>query len=442
MKISFTKSRLNDIIRDLRDWNGDLQNLRNQINTHKDIFRLEQSGMQKTQKIALQHLKITKDASNRLYDILACKWCCDERIYHVASLDLLVDERCMDLNSKVRFRLGFACWRASGAISLPQLWLAIESTPNESHTQAPKASIFVLGSKLQGALEGTVKEPRHVRIELPDTIGLGDLANEQLNVAKEQKDLDEIDKLCDYIRKTSTPNMLEPCVGLLGKKKTFKHLVYHTESPMDESSDTKTLKDLLQQAYNERRQFEWVDKLNLARVLALSVLRFNSTSWLPKSWGSNDISFFEQSTERNTITSPHLSRTLLHDSTEVEVPANGNDASAFAANSELFSLAVVLIELGFDGPFNEISSVPPNLAHGDRRSENFFAAIKLASKVHGKFNKTYGDLVEKCLRCNFGVATTLDKAELQSAVLVHVVNQLDVCLEKYKEFQGLVPPRK
>lgn len=53
----------------------------------------------------------------------------------------------------------------------------------------------------------------------------------------------------------------------------------------------------------------------------------------------------------------------------------------------------------------------------------------------------YGDLVEKCLKCNFGVATTLDKAELRSAVLVHMVNQLDICLEKYIEFQGLVPPR-
>lgn len=53
---------------------------------------------------------------------------------------------------------------------------------------------------------------------------------------------------------------------------------------------------------------------------------------------------------------------------------------------------------------------------------------------------TYGRLVEKCLNCNFGVATKLDDAELQSAVVVHVVNELDVCLEQYKAFNSLAPP--
>ena len=45
---------------------------------------------------------------------------------------------------------------------------------------------------------------------------------------------------------------------------------------------------------------------------------------------------------------------------------------------------------------------------------------------------TYGRLVEKCLNCNFGVATNLEDAELQRAVIVHAMNELNVCLKQYE----------
>jgi hypothetical protein len=71
--------------------------------------------------------------------------------------------------------------------------------------------------------------------------------------------------------------------------------------------------------------------------------------------------------------------------------------------------------------------------------EDFLAARRLGESVHRKLNMTYGRLVEKCLNCNFGVATKLNDTELQSAVLIHVVNQLDVCLEQYRKFNSLAP---
>lgn len=70
---------------------------------------------------------------------------------------------------------------------------------------------------------------------------------------------------------------------------------------------------------------------------------------------------------------------------------------------------------------------------------DFFAARRLSEKVYRKYNVTYAEIVEKCLNCNFGVATKLKETELQSAVLVHVVHQLDVCLDQYARFNSLVP---
>jgi len=83
---------------------------------------------------------------------------------------------------------------------------------------------------------------------------------------------------------------------------------------------------------------DWVEKLRLGGLLAMSVLRFHSTPWLPESWNSHDISFMPST----------------------------------------------------PGPHATVAEKYPN--------------------------------------CNFEVATNLENAELQTAVLVHVVKELDVCL--------------
>lgn len=196
-----------------------------------------------------------------------------------------MDERCVNLNSKVRFRLGFTCCEPSSTILLPALWVAVESAPNDFRLENLQARIIPSdgASKLRNDLEEISKKYRRVKIELLSTVEPSDSTNVRTEIAVEQKDLDEIENLCNYIRQTSIVSSREPCIGLLGKRKTFKHLVYHTETPPGKYNDTKTLMELLQGAFDERQQYDWVGKLNLARILALSVLRFNSTAWLPKS---------------------------------------------------------------------------------------------------------------------------------------------------------------
>lgn len=228
-------------------------------------------------------------------------------------------------------------------------------------------------------------------------------------------------------------------MGSLGKTNTFKHLVYHTQTPLGAVSDAKTLKQLLQQAFDERKQYKCVEKLKLARTLALSVLRFHSTGWLPRSWSSDDIIFF-RATGNDIVATPHLSRRLLNEEMNSQISTEKDSPSIFLPNHELFSLGVVLIELGYDSPFDKISSVSQSLSAKDLQSQNFLAARDLGAKVDAKFNWVYGDLVENCLHCDFGVGRSLETTKLQNAVLVDVVNQLDFCLEKYYTFQHRVPP--
>ena len=197
---------------------------------------------------------------------------------------------------------------------------------------------------------------------------------------------------------------------------------------------------MLYTTFERKKQEDWVEKLKLARLLSLAVLRFYSTPWLSKTWNSDDICFFnnDEMAERNClIASPYINTKLSV--TDPNKQFTGTNDPSLVANEELFSLATVLIELGYDAPFEIVSETEGHQGGTNIQVDNFLAARRLSESVHRKLNMMYGRVVEKCLNCNFGVATKLKEAELQSAVVAHVVHQLDICLEQYRKFNSLAP---
>ena len=153
-----------------------------------------------------------------------------------------------------------------------------------------------------------------------------------------------------------------------------------------------------------------------------------------------DICFFnnDEIAERNClIGSPYINAKLSV--TDPNKQLSGANDPSLAANKELFSLAIVLIELGYDDPFEIVSETDGYQGGTNIQVDNLMAARRLSESVHRKLNMTYGRVVEKCLNWNFGVATKLKEVELQSAVVAHVVHQLDICLEQYRKFNSLAP---
>ena len=153
-----------------------------------------------------------------------------------------------------------------------------------------------------------------------------------------------------------------------------------------------------------------------------------------------DICFFNNGeiAERNClIGSPYINAKLSV--TDPNKKFSTTNDPSLAANKELFSLAIVLIELGYDDPFEIVSETDGYQGGTNIQVDNLMAARRLSESVHRKLNMTYGRVVEKCLNWNFGVATKLKEVELQSAVVAHVVHQLDICLEQYRKFNSLAP---
>jgi hypothetical protein len=442
MKISFGKTRLNDIVHELRLYNEDLGRLARQIRKLRTIS--SQSSFAVTTSI-VSNVQNTQKASIRLYDILSSGWSCEELVDHVATMSLKIDETSRNSGSKVRFKMAVTCnqpWSED-----EPLWLAIESAPNEpSQEKGPTNS----STSLQATLEKAITwKPRSVKFDLLPTAG-NTASPPSLPGFQNQfdplVDLCTMGKLCWYFRGQRLQTSKEPCVGYLGKANAFKHLVYWDRPPSltTNTSQSTTLKSVLKSASEEGKQHDWVAKLKLARMLALSVLRFHSTPWLPESWGSDNVYLprdLSSTKPSGVLEDPCLNVNLSAGSSNRHIRHENFRASVLASNEILYNLGIVLIELGHDAPFETLvesqESLAPRLSNV--QVTNFLAARRLGETVHEKLNMTYGRIVEKCLGCNFGVTTKLRDPELQAAVVNHVVSQLDICLEQYRAFNTLAP---
>lgn len=358
-------------------------------------------------------------------------------------MSLKVEEKCQHSASKVRFNLAVTCIQPS--LRCQPLWLAIESAPSDASREPPPEKHAVT---LQNTLQKLGATAR-VRFALSSSMLTTSKRMSSPSKAQQpggtQIDLCTMGRLCRYFRQMQSQSAPEPCIGFLEKTKTFKHFVYRNhllKQPVDDFRSV-SLKQILRSAAEKEKEGDWIEKLRLARLLALAVLRFHNTKWLPEYWGSGDVQFIGDNAlpdPDKLPDSPCFNAKLTTPSTksrQIEPP--NTRASFLAANETLFNLGVVLIELGYNAPLEKLTKSDGPQAGTNCQVAEFIAARHLGESVHKKMNPTYGRLVEKCLNCNFGVATKLDDIELQSAVVVQVVNQLDVCLEQYRAFNSLAP---
>jgi hypothetical protein len=398
---------------------------------------------QRVTSSVISHLRITQQASSRLYDVLSSGWACDDRVEHVASMSLKVEEKCQHSTSKVRFNVAVTCIQPS--LRCTPLWLAIESAPsNESREPPIEKEALALQDTLQ-----KMGATRRVQFALSSSIMTASkrtsLSNRSQQPEGAQIDLCTMGRLCRYFGQVQIEAAQEPCLGFLEKTKTFKHFVYRHPLPSQPMDDSKSvsLKQVLNLAAAESNEGDWLEKLRLARLLALAVLQFHGTKWLPENWSSNHVRYIGSDDPPGPGTLADLpcfnAKLGTPPIKSRQIQYSNITTSSLAANETLFNLGIVLIELGYYTPFESLSKNSGPQIGTNSPVADLFAARRLGESVHKKLNMTYGRLVEKCLNCNFGVATKLDDTELQAAVVVQVVNQLDICLEQHRAFNTLAP---
>ena len=238
-----------------------------------------------------------------------------------------------------------------------------------------------------------------------------------------------MNNLCLYFQQQlSNRSAKAPCVGFLQKTKTFKHFVYPDLNIRQASNGATTLQEALRFSSGSPSGIPLPDKLLLAKKLALGVLQYHATPWLGEAWRSKDVVFFGiRDLSQDPLQVPYLNAQLQSGS--MSAPAS-TSAISFAPNNLLYSLGIILIELGFDRPLKELQR-PEDVKDGmPAEYVEFLTAKRLGNCVGNKLGARYGRLVQKCLKCDFGLGGSyeLSSPELQNAVFQDVVRQLDNCV--------------
>ena len=169
----------------------------------------------------------------------------------------------------------------------------------------------------------------------------------------------------------------------------------------------------------------------LAHSLAKAVLQFHATPWMANEWRLKDFAFFQADNEEisQSVQTMHMTA-KFQDQTDLNCPTSSpnldspdtSDAQYLygVPNLILFSLGVALLEIGHKQPLE---------VYQKDRDPNLTVTARRLAQLPSALGQKYQLLAQRCLRCDFGHGSELDKEELQIAVYNDVVLPLSDILE-------------
>jgi hypothetical protein len=267
-------------------------------------------------------------------------------------------------------------------------------------------------------------------------------------------DLCKVNCICSHLRsKASSPNLHQEnqCIGYLTSSQNSRHDFFgpstpgsvgsRPSSPGNTTSEITALEDIIKDPLTKRLQL--LHQYQLALKISRSVLQFHNTPWLPQVWKMGDLSILGSSISDQSLATLHLS-TRFERSTTTAIPDQNNVTSSLNATSEastqtpssanpwcklspavynetLFCLGIVLLEISHLEVFETLRQ---------REIDEVQAAHRI---VRGSppLGPRYRKIVERCLRCDFGVGSEdLESEELQRAVWSKVVYPLEALVRE------------
>lgn len=171
------------------------------------------------------------------------------------------------------------------------------------------------------------------------------------------------------------------------------------------------------------------------------MLQLHSTPWLDN-WTKQDILYLPdpQGEKVPPPVQPYISRRFSTsksaDMATVTSPTSATPQS-FAPNKTLFTLGVVLIEIAFNKPIEELAAEIGEAGRLKADLASFVTAIRLHEQVEGLMGPRYQHAVKGCLSCDFGL--NAPEADLNSVafrqkflenVIVPLEESMDFFLHK------------
>ncbi|KAH9208695.1 hypothetical protein DL95DRAFT_394996 [Leptodontidium sp. 2 PMI_412] len=242
------------------------------------------------------------------------------------------------------------------------------------------------------------------------------------------------------------------CLGHFRDERNYRYgMVF--EYPKDCSKTTPiSLRDRLMEDHRRRIRRDLGDRFRVARILVTTIYRLFSVRWFHKNISSNNVLFFENNTNPNTLDTPYVCGfefarrdaqlesserfpSLYHEAytaTEQRLYWYPDRIMAIAKESQgkgfelpstsspryqreydAYSLGVLLLEIGLWCPISRIFK--------DSKTDDllvFVAEIKkrYMLELRGRMGKVYAEVVNRCLNGSFGCANAGDKTEQSDLV--------------------------
>ncbi|PMD42142.1 hypothetical protein L207DRAFT_564528 [Hyaloscypha variabilis F] len=473
LKFSFSESRLEKTLEDLRNLNQDFRTLAAQTNKLDGVRQLPMSSSNsslRTENEAVKDYRLVRTASAQLHQAL--EQACKIHEKHTAHFRLESKNVTIDRPGGpiVRFNMAFAHCSSRAPITLEPVWIAVDSTFSEALSASPQKARTKSQQEAQdrlvelsGALkrENSTSCPSPVKRVKGRTVRFDTTASSAarpgmtttrttttttttfLRSFLTDSTLPDFCIQRDFCKQLEGygPNTLfDQYIGFLEKSGPYKHLVCFappitTTSSRQSFSLSQIIHTVSKNPHADH--FLQYERLRLGRQLASAVLQFHATPMLKDSWCSDDVVFFGTDASSTAITSPHLSVQLgkinsIHSEKRLWAENTAKTALTthpFIRNPYLFTLGIILIELARQAPLSALRE-QHEVARDGPTYESKFSAFEVADRVSknlgSSLGASYAKVVRKCLGCDFGEGETdLSDPGLQAVFYRDVVCELE-----------------
>jgi hypothetical protein len=392
----------------------------------------------------IEQFALVQTTSQNLYDAL--RSACTKHTQHQARFSLQPIP--VPRAHQVRFSVGFRQVAAPAAASKQTIWFTVESStkpnPNACLSSTEPVVLAILCQSIKRGRTSSSPPPQKqssklrkkcTRFQLPSSPTSSSSSPPPITckTLESQHDaplsnLCSRSNFCNQLQNFPSRPVAQPecCIGYLEQSSGSKHLIYvkgqelQAERCVDVPSSS--LAELLsqhQESSDETRGIAQGERLRLSRKLATAILQFYFTPWLRNSWSSSDVLFQMQSPSSfgqiEELKEPFVDVSVR----DLTVATSGGRPSAcypFAPNDFLFGLGVMLLELAFQKPLRSMQKSCDVSNSQDERHTLFFTAKRMSRLVSAKSGSRYGEIVRKCLACDFGRGDDLGKPALQEGV--------------------------
>ena len=439
MRFSLSKTRLRNILDDLQTYNDNFRTLATQtVATSHRRLASEDHKFKDVEKDINRYVIVGK-ASRQVYEALSRS--CTKHTEHLAHTCAEVE--CMFLSGNQTSRLKFRMALSSSLDHKDMVSFIVDTTLEDSDSGSENG-VIVDFKGLEQSLKRQLdcpsdtaerKAKKSVRFEssavvatpMYPKITIGDPFSLDSRMKKD---------FCDHLRRCSNQGLRpETCMGTLGVKTDCKHFVFPATMPSGSGRHrVVTLGHIISSLSKQSRlgNFPLYERLRLAKVLTVAVLQYHATPWLHESWRSDDVTFLGEDAasllrQKSPLKAPHLYATVRESDSSASSAVRGGTegASGAARNSLLYSLGILLLEIGYWKKWQDLSRSQEGEHRYQDRYTQFYQARKFLKSGRSDMGPRYDTIVEQLIECDFGCGDDLSTVRLQTAVHRNVICPLE-----------------